>query len=225
MKKVIAALTLAGVIVSTSPIVSQAALGDQTLRQGMNHQDVKQLQQTLKNKGYFKGNTTTYFGTVTTSAVRSFQRKNGLAADGIVGKGTYAKLGVSAKGKSTSSSARYNPNAVINKGKQYMGVRYRWGGTTPSGFDCSGFIGYAFKHGGGVQLPRTVAQIYQKGTRVSSPKAGDIVFFQTYTKGPSHAGIYLGNNQFLHCSSSKGVSISSLKESYWSKRYLGAKRM
>ncbi|TYR81233.1 endopeptidase [Priestia megaterium] len=223
MKKLIATLTLAGVLIS-SPVVGQAALGDQTLKQGMKHQDVKQLQQVLKNKGYFKGNTTTYFGPLTANAVKAFQRKNGLATDGIVGKGTYGKLGIKGKIKTNVKGVSgFNAAKVINKGKQYMGVPYRWGGMSPSGFDCSGFLVYTFKNSVGIQLPRTVAGIYQQGKSVSSPKAGDIVFFQTYKKGPSHAGIYLGNNQFLHSSSSKGVSISSLKDSYWSKRYLGAK--
>ncbi|MEK5137654.1 NlpC/P60 family protein [Priestia sp. FSL W8-0001] len=220
MKKFVAVFTLASFLFA-SPLVSQAALGDQTLKQGMRNQDVQQLQQLLKKKGYFTGNTTTYFGPATSNAVKSFQRKNGLSADGVVGKSTYAKLGV----KTSSQTSTFNASKVINKGKQYVGVPYRWGGTTPRGFDCSGFISYTFKQGAGITLPRTVAEIYKKGTRVTSLQPGDIVFFQTYQKGASHAGIYMGNNQFLHSSSSKGVSVASLKDSYWSKRYIGAKRI
>ncbi|WP_229731595.1 NlpC/P60 family protein [Bacillus thermotolerans] len=68
------------------------------------------------------------------------------------------------------------------------------------------------------------ADIYKKGQKVSKLVIGDLAFFETYKPGASHAEIYLGNNQFIHNSSSKGVSVSSVKNSYRSKRYLGAKR-
>lgn len=111
---------------------------------------------------------------------------------------------------------------MIATARQYMGTPYVWGGTSPSGFDCSGFLHYVFLQNG-VTIPRTVETIYQKGKLVSSPSRGDLVFFETYKKGPSHAGIYLGNGQFIHASSSKGVTISSMDNPYWSPRYLGAK--
>jgi cell wall-associated NlpC family hydrolase len=95
---------------------------------------------------------------------------------------------------------------------------------SPKGFDCSGYINYVFNKSAGKKLPRTVGDIYKQGVKVSSPQAGDLVFFETYKPGASHAGIYLGNNQFIHSSSSKGVSITSMNNSYWSERYLGAKR-
>lgn len=99
---------------------------------------------------------------------------------------------------------------------------YVWGGTSPNGFDCSGFIYYVFKNGGGVTVPRTVATLYQSGKSTSTPNIGDIVFFDT-TGGPSHAGIYIGNGQFIHAGSSTGVTIASLSNSYWAPRYLGSK--
>ncbi|GAB6255216.1 C40 family peptidase [Peribacillus sp. N1] len=221
MKKIIASVVVTGLLLS-NPLVSNAALGDRTLKSGMTHTEVKQLQGVLKNKGYFTNkNTTTYFGTVTKSSVVKFQKKKGLKADGIVGPNTYKALGITKK-TAQKSNGNSSTNLVSNA-KKYLGVPYVWGGSTPKGFDCSGFLKYVFEKSTDVTLPRTVAEMYKKGKKVSSPKVGDLVFFETYKPGPSHAGIYIGGNQFIHSSSSKGVSITSMNNSYWSERYLGAK--
>nr|WP_080846167.1 LysM peptidoglycan-binding domain-containing protein [Cytobacillus gottheilii] len=111
---------------------------------------------------------------------------------------------------------------IIAEAKKHIGVPYVWGGTSPAGFDCSGFIHYSFLKAG-VTIPRTVETIWAGTKTVSSPKVGDLVFFETYKSGPSHAGIYLGNNEFIHAGSSTGVTIASLQSSYWKSRYLGAK--
>ncbi|TDL33140.1 N-acetylmuramoyl-L-alanine amidase [Jeotgalibacillus sp. S-D1] len=109
---------------------------------------------------------------------------------------------------------------IVTTAKKYIGTPYLWGGTTPSGFDCSGYLNYVFdKHG--IDLPRTTADIWSNGKKVSSPKIGDIVMFETYKPGASHGGIYIGDNQFIH-SGDNGVEITSLSNSYWSKAYIGA---
>ncbi|WP_110112197.1 NlpC/P60 family protein [Bacillus sp. CGMCC 1.16541] len=224
MKKFIAALTVAGVLITSSPIVSEAALGDRVLKQGMQHSDVTELKTALKASGHLKHPVSNFFNYDTKVAVQSFQRAHGLNADGIVGKQTIAKLPISKKSNVKGVSS-FNVNSLVSEAKKHSSVPYKWGGTTPKGFDCSGFLGYVFKQSAGIQLPRTVDAMYQKGQKVSKPAVGDIVFFETYKKGASHAGIYLGNNQFIHSSSSKGVSIASLNNSYWKPRYLGAKKI
>ncbi|MGM0837608.1 MAG: cell wall-binding repeat-containing protein [Bacillota bacterium] len=132
--------------------------------------------------------------------------------------------GTSAVSTDVEKQLGFNVTALVNTAKDYMGVPYLWGGTTPSGFDCSGYLNYVFnKHG--VTLPRTTADIWAKGVSVSTPEVGDIVFFETYKAGPSHAGIYIGNNEFIHASSTAGVTIHSMSNSYFYPRYLGAKRL
>jgi cell wall-associated NlpC family hydrolase len=117
-------------------------------------------------------------------------------------------------------------SAIIATAKKYIGVPYVWGGSTPSGFDCSGFVQYVF-NAHGISLPRVSKQQYGVGTWVSKSnlKAGDLVFFDTEGNGVSHLGIYIGNNQFIHASTSKGVIITSLSNTYWAPRYYGAKRI
>lgn len=138
-------------------------------------------------------------------------------------------------GKSTgtppSASALQKPEAtgaqLVATAKKYIGVPYLWGGSTPKGFDCSGYTQYVFA-AHGISLPRTTDTQWHTGTAISKAnlKEGDLVFFgDTYRAGISHVGIYVGNNQFIHASSSKGVIITSLDNSYWSSRYYGARRV
>jgi peptidoglycan DL-endopeptidase CwlO len=107
---------------------------------------------------------------------------------------------------------------------RFLGVPYIFGGTTASGFDCSGFVQHVFAMLG-IGLPRTADAQYDIGRpAVGGPRPGDLVFFDTYG-GVSHVGIYLGKGKFVHASSSHGVMISRLSESYWASRYMGAKRL
>ncbi|GGJ63873.1 cell wall-associated NlpC family hydrolase [Anoxybacillus voinovskiensis] len=113
---------------------------------------------------------------------------------------------------------------IVAFSKQYVGVPYKWGGKTPKGFDCSGFVTYVYQEFG-VSLPRTAEEQYRRGKKVSKEElaVGDLVFFTTYKKTASHTGIYIGDDKFIHASD-KGVIISDLDESYWRKTYLGARR-
>lgn len=101
-----------------------------------------------------------------------------------------------------------------------------FGGTTPSGFDCSGFTKYVFAKNG-VTLPRVSRDQYKKGTSVSlsNLKPGDLIFFSFAKNGVvDHVGIHVGNGQFINASSSKGVTIYTLG-TYWKSVYVGAKRV
>lgn len=115
---------------------------------------------------------------------------------------------------------------IIATAKQYIGVPYVWGGSTPSGFDCSGFVQYVFRTHN-ISLPRTSKEQFTVGSWVSKSnlQPGDLVFFNTSGSGVSHLGIYIGDNQFIHASSSHGVMISSLSNTYWAPRYYGARRV
>lgn len=115
---------------------------------------------------------------------------------------------------------------IVETGKNYIGVPYVFGGTTPKGFDCSGFLQYIFKQHGFI-IPRLADEQYNLGSsaKVSQLLPGDLVFFSTYTSGISHCGIYVGDKSFLHASSSKGIRIDSLDSDYWKSRFIGAKKI
>jgi cell wall-associated NlpC family hydrolase len=115
---------------------------------------------------------------------------------------------------------------IANTASKYKGVPYIFGGASPKGFDCSGFIMYVFDQHN-IKLPRTADKQFEKGKFVAQKdlKVGDLVFFTTYEKGASHCGIYMGKNNFIHASSSRGVMISALSEKYWKDRYVGARRV
>lgn len=133
--------------------------------------------------------------------------------------------------KSEHSSLHSNRSSVIYRLllKQYRhwkGTPYRYGGTSLSGVDCSAFVQNTYRSKLGKQIPRTTRTQIKIGKKVkkSQLKVGDIVFFKT-GRTSLHNGIYLGNAQFMHASSSKGVTISSLNNRYWRKRYLTSRRI
>ncbi len=123
-------------------------------------------------------------------------------------------------------------DSMLAHGLSLVGTRYRPGGTSvQSGFDCSGFVGFLYKQELGIQLPRSTREMIT----LDAPKVarsdlepGDIIFFNNRGRGRvSHAGIYLGDNQFIHSSSSRsgGVRVDSLADRYWNSSYMLAKRV
>ncbi len=127
-----------------------------------------------------------------------------------------------------TSSSSVDVQSMISFAKRFIGVPYVWGGSSPSGFDCSGFIFHVLNNSG-VSISRTNVEGYWNSNRfqtVSSPQAGDLIFFQnTWRQGPSHMGIMINSTQFIHASSSNGVVITNVSNSFWSQHFLGYKRM
>ncbi len=108
---------------------------------------------------------------------------------------------------------------------RYRGTPYLYGGTSARGFDCSGFINTAYSEGLGQQLPRTTSRMLRAGQVVNPQQIepGDLIFFRIRGK-EQHAGIYMGNNQFIHASTSAGVTLSMLTNNYWKDRFTQARR-
>ncbi|HEY3329209.1 MAG TPA: C40 family peptidase [Capsulimonadaceae bacterium] len=119
--------------------------------------------------------------------------------------------------------------SIVRAATAFEGTRYRFGGTSRSGFDCSGFTRYILGNTAGVEIPRTAMEQYNNGAPVSRSemKAGDLVFFKnTYRHGISHVGIYTGNGNFVHAANShRGVVVESLDSAYYANRFAGARRV
>ncbi len=117
---------------------------------------------------------------------------------------------------------------IAETGLRYVGAPYVYGGATPAGWDCSGFVLYVYKEAAGIGLPRSAAQQYKVGTAIPADqvRAGDIVFFaDTFGPGITHNGIALGDGRFVHArSEGYGTVISSLSDPYWGQHYAGARR-
>lgn len=115
---------------------------------------------------------------------------------------------------------------IISTAKKYIGTPYVYGGESPKGFDCSGYLQYVFKKNN-VNLPRTADKQYELGKKVPVKKLqpGDLVFFATDAKEISHCGIYLGQDEFIHSSSSRGVRIDKLDNVYWQKYFVSGKHI
>jgi cell wall-associated NlpC family hydrolase len=218
---------------------------------------VRQLQKRLKELGYYTyKNITSYFGPITKAAVILFQNENGLKADGVAGVSTQELLYSSGTKMYDSSSSSSTSNKtlgaaqaeaasaqtadaaakcqkLIETAKTLIGVPYRAGGSTTSGFDCSGFVYYLLKQMN-INPPRTSISLSQvsswtKITNVSELRAGDLVFFASSGTSSTinHVGIYIGDGMFIHSSSgsAKGVTISDINSASYSARFRWGRRI
>jgi peptidoglycan DL-endopeptidase CwlO len=172
------------------------------------------------------------YGPVTRAAVRAYQTRHGLTVDGIVGPQTLGHLGIRRGGGqshgggngSSTSAPSSRGTRVVAIAKRYLGIPYRWGGASPAtGFDCSGFVMYVYARVG-VSLPHNAAAQYRYGRAVSRANLapGDLVFFN----GLGHNGIYVGGGRFIHSPHTGDVvKISSIHDSWYASRWVGARRL
>lgn len=148
-------------------------------------------------------------------------------------KAFQSDYGLSVTGKVDPTTEKSIEHAIVKKNiiedtYRYLGVPYVWGGETPSGFDCSGFVYYMFNEHG-INIPReTSGTLFTKGTTIDRSKLqpGDLVFFAVKKPGVvSHVGFYVGNNNYISATSTKGIEVYSVDSPYWGKYYYGAKRI
>ncbi|MGG3912737.1 LysM peptidoglycan-binding domain-containing protein [Rossellomorea vietnamensis] len=171
------------------------------------------------------GDTLSHISMKYNMTVKSLKDLNGLSSD-LIYVGQKLKVGASSVTPSTPpATSETDTTEIVTLAKSHLGIPYTWGGSTPEGFDCSGFIYYVHKQAGH-SLPRySSGGYYNRSYYVHTPQPGDLVFFEnTYKKGISHLGIYLGDNQFIHAGDN-GVEITSLNNSYWKSKFDGFKRL
>ena len=204
--------------VSGSPI-AQAA----TAQEGDEGDRVLAIQLRLIDLGYNIPKATGEFDKQTTRAVLTYQKQARLNQTGVVDEITWHFLMDYGKG---GNYGKQEVARLLNIALRFGGVPYVWGGATPVGFDCSGFVQYVFGQIG-VNLPRTADVQYELGRKVMKAdlQPGDLVFFETYEPGASHDGIYVGDDQFVAANSGTGVAVAALSDPYWSSHYLGARRL
>jgi len=127
--------------------------------------------------------------------------------------------------KKASSKVNYQ-SQLETEFQRYKNTPYKYGGTDKRGFDCSGFVNTVYQNAFKLNLPRTTSEMSKMGVKIkrNQLKIGDLVFFKP-SKKYMHVGIYVGNNQFIHSSTSKGVIKSNLDNVYWTKKYRFARRI
>lgn len=128
-----------------------------------------------------------------------------------------------------AAGSRRDGKAIARTAMRYKGSKYVWGGNTPRGFDCSGFTQYVVKKATGTVMGQGLKDQWRTGRRVGKGKwrPGDLVFFEnTYKRGLSHVGIYIGRGRFIHAQNeSTGVVITDMEWPYYAQRYRGARRV
>ena len=211
-------------VVSMALMCCVSTAGAESLGVGDQGNEVAEVQAELVKLGYdvvADGD----FGPATVEAVKDFQAAHGMEIDGTVSSSVYEALLGKAMPE-VSRGSNYFSRRIVQTAMDYIGVPYVFGGTSPGGFDCSGYVRYVFANAG-IYLPRMADEQYEVGRPISTRelRAGDLVFFSTYEPGPSHVGIYLSDGNFIHASSSLGVSIASIYGYYWSDCYIGARRV
>ena len=209
---------LVATLIFQSP-VAQAA----TAREGDQGDRVLAVQLRLIDLGYNVPKASGEFDARTARAVMTYQKQARLNQTGVVDEITWHFLMDYGKG---GNYGKKDVTRLLNIAMRFGGVPYVWGGETPAGFDCSGFVQYVFRQIG-INLPRTADVQYELGRKVlqSELQPGDLVFFETYEPGASHNGIYVGDGNFIGANSGTGVAVASLASPYWRTRYLGARRL
>ena len=210
--------------------------------------DVIVLQQNLIRMNYDLSKVSGNYDKETQEAVKAFQKDHKIKVTGIVNRETWWAIKSGKQNVIVNSQSSINEKIILDNlssvpygrqflskkevpgiiatAKDYIGVPYVFGGDTPAGFDCSGYLEYVFATHG-IRIPRTADEQYKLGKLVEPDdlEAGDLVFFTTYEPGASHCGIYLGNGNFIHASTSRGIRVDNLDNTYWASRYYGGKHI